>query len=66
MKTIGVDIGGTKTAIGIIDYKTAKISKKIIFPSKSFKSDTKNLNLIIEELDDYLEDEDPDYDNLLF
>ena len=26
----------------------------------------KNLNLIIEELDDYLEEEDPDYDNLLF
>jgi len=26
----------------------------------------KNLNLIIEELDEYLEDEDQDYDNLLF
>ena len=49
MKAIGVDIGGTKTAIGIIDYKTGKISKRIIFPSKSFKSDTKNLNLIIEK-----------------
>ena len=49
MKAIGVDIGGTKTAIGIIDYKTGKISKKIIFPSKSFKNDTKNLNFIIEK-----------------
>ena len=49
MKTIGIDIGGTKTAIGIIDYKTGKISKKIIFPSKSFKNDAKNLNLIIEK-----------------
>ena len=49
MKAIGVDIGGTKTAIGIIDYKTGKISKKLIFPSKSFKNDTKNLNLIIEK-----------------
>ena len=51
MKTIGVDIGGTKTAIGIIDNKTGKISKKLIFPSKSFKNDTKNLNLIIEKID---------------
>ena len=49
MKTIGVDIGGTKTAIGVIDYKTGKISKKIIFPSKSFKNDTKNLNFLIEK-----------------
>ena len=30
MKTIGVDIGGTKTAIGIIDTKTGKISTKLI------------------------------------
>lgn len=49
MKTVGVDIGGTKTAIGIIDTKTGKISKKLIFPSKSFKNDTKNLNLIIKK-----------------
>ena len=49
MKAIGVDIGGTKTAIGIIDYQTGKISKKLIFPSKSFKNDTKNLNFIIEK-----------------
>ena len=49
MKTIGVDIGGTKTAIGIIDYQTGKISKKLIFPSKSFKNDSKNLNFIIEK-----------------
>jgi glucokinase len=49
MKAIGVDIGGTKTAIGIIDYQTGKISKKLIFPSKSFKNDSKNLNFIIEK-----------------
>lgn len=49
MKTVGVDIGGTKTAIGIIDTKTGKISTKLIFPSKSFKNDTKNLNLIIKK-----------------
>ena len=49
MKAIGVDIGGTKTAIGIIDYKTGKISKKLIFFFFSFKNDTKNLNLIIEK-----------------
>ena len=56
MKAIGVDIGGTKTTIGIIDYKTGKISKKIIFPSKSFKNDTKNLNLIIEKTFQLLND----------
>ena len=49
MKAIGVDIGGTKTAIGIIDYQTGKISKKLIFPSKSFKNNSKNLNFIIEK-----------------
>ncbi|MDC1054471.1 ROK family protein [Alphaproteobacteria bacterium] len=49
MKAIGVDIGGTKTAIGIIDYQTGKISKKLIFPSKSFIKDSKNLNFIIEK-----------------
>ena len=49
MKAIGVDIGGTKTAIGIIDYQTGKISEKLIFPSKSFKNDSKNLNFIIEK-----------------
>ncbi len=47
MKTIGVDIGGTKTAIGVVDTKKGSVESKIIIPSKSFKSDTKNLKLII-------------------
>ena len=41
MKVIGVDIGGTKTAVGIIDYKTGKISKKLIFPQKHLRMITK-------------------------
>ena len=48
MKTIGIDIGGTKTSIGIIDNKFGKISSKIIIPSKKYKNDNKNLNTIIE------------------
>ena len=47
MKTIGVDIGGTKTAIGIIDDKSGKVFKKIVIPSKAHKDDNKNLNRII-------------------
>ena len=48
MKTIGIDIGGTKTSIGIIDIKSGKISSKIIIPSKKHKDDNKNLNTIID------------------
>ena len=47
MKTIGVDIGGTKTAIGVVDAMRGSVESKIIIPSKTFKSDKKNLNLII-------------------
>ncbi len=47
MKTIGVDIGGTKTAIAIVDTKKGSIDSKIVIPSKKYKSDKKNLNLII-------------------
>ena len=47
MKTIGVDIGGTKTAIAIIDTNKGTIDSKVIIPSKKYKSDKKNLNLII-------------------
>tara|TARA_Y100001970_G_C14158619_1_gene817144 strand:+ start:704 stop:1537 length:834 start_codon:yes stop_codon:yes gene_type:complete len=47
MKTIGVDIGGTKTAIAIIDTNKGTIDTKVIIPSKKYKSDKKNLNLII-------------------
>ncbi len=48
MRSIGIDIGGTKTSIGIIDNKTGKITSKIIIPSKKYKNDKKNLNAIIE------------------
>ena len=48
MKSIGIDIGGTKTSIGIIDASKGKISSKIIIPSKKYKNDKKNLNAIIE------------------
>ena len=47
MKTIGVDIGGTKTAIAIVDTIKGSIDSKIVIPSKKYKSDKKNLNLII-------------------
>ena len=47
MKTLGVDIGGTKTAIGIVDTKKGSVESKIVIPSKKFKNDKKNLNLII-------------------
>ena len=48
MRSIGIDIGGTKTSIGVIDNKTGKISSKIIISSKKYKNDNKNLNAIIE------------------
>ena len=47
MKVIGIDIGGTKTSIGIVDITKGKVISKIIIPSKKFKSDKKNLNSII-------------------
>ena len=50
MKTIGVDIGGTKTAIAIIDDKNGKIYKKILIPSKKYRDDKKNLNTIIKNI----------------
>ena len=48
-KVIGIDIGGTKTSIGIIDIKLGKILKKITVPSKKFKNDKKNLDFIVSE-----------------
>ena len=48
-KVIGIDIGGTKTSIGLIDIKLGKILKKIIVPSKKFKNDKKNLDYIVNE-----------------
>ncbi len=47
MKTIGVDIGGTKTSIGVINNNNGKIISKIVIPSKKYKNDNKNLNTII-------------------
>jgi len=47
MNVIGIDIGGTKTSIGIVDITKGKVISKIIIPSKKFKSDKKNLNSII-------------------
>ena len=47
MKVIGIDIGGTKTSIGIVNVQNGKIIKKIIIPSKQNKNDKKNLDNII-------------------
>ncbi len=47
MKSIGVDIGGTKTAIGIVDTIYGTVSSKKIIASKTFKNDKKNLDLIV-------------------
>ncbi len=54
MKTIGVDIGGTKTAIGIINDINGKILEKIIIPSKKYKDDKQNLKIIINHTLDLL------------
>jgi len=47
MKVIGIDIGGTKTSLGIIDTITGKVSQKLEFLSKSFNHDKNNLEKII-------------------
>ena len=46
-KIIGMDIGGTKTSIGIVDIKSGKVLKKISIPSKKNANDRKNLDYII-------------------
>ena len=48
-KIIGIDIGGTKTSIGIVDIKSGKILKKISIPSKKYTNDKKNLEFIIDQ-----------------
>ena len=48
-KIIGVDIGGTKTSVGIVDIKSGKILKKIPIPSKKNANDKKNLDYIISQ-----------------
>ena len=47
MNIVGIDIGGTKTSIGIVDIRKGKVLSKIIVPSKKFKDDKKNLDNII-------------------
>ena len=47
MQVIGIDIGGTKTIIGIIDIKKGKVIKKILISSKQFQDDKENLNSIV-------------------
>jgi len=47
MNVVGIDIGGTKTSIGIVDINKGKIISKISIPSKKFKNDNKNLDSII-------------------
>ena len=46
-KIIGVDIGGTKTSIGIVDIKLGKILKKISIPSKKNTNDKRIMDLNI-------------------
>ena len=48
-KIIGIDIGGTKTSIGIVDIKSGKILKKISIPSKKKSNDRENLDYIISQ-----------------
>ena len=47
MKTLGVDIGGTKTAIAIVDTNKGSLESRIVIPSKKYRNDKKNLNIII-------------------
>ena len=39
MKVIGIDIGGTKTSIGMVDIRKGRIISKIVIPSKKYKDD---------------------------
>ena len=48
MNVAGIDIGGTKTSIGLVNIKKGEVLSKIIIPSKKFKDDKKNLDNIID------------------
>ena len=48
MNVAGIDIGGTKTSIGLVNVKKGEVLSKIIIPSKKFKDDKKNLDNIID------------------
>lgn len=56
MKVIGIDIGGTKTSIGIVDINRGKVISKIVISSKKFKDDEKNLKSIIFNTIDLIDD----------
>ena len=47
MITLGIDIGGTKTSIGIVNIKNGIILDKKIIPSKKYKNDNKNFEFIV-------------------
>ena len=47
MITLGIDIGGTKTSIGIVNIKNGRILDKKIIPSKKYKNDNKNFEFIV-------------------
>jgi len=47
MQVIGIDIGGTKTIIGIIDITKGKVINKISISSKQFQNDKENLKSIV-------------------
>ena len=47
MNIVGIDIGGTKTSIGVVDIRKGNLLSKIIIPSKKYKDDKKNLDNII-------------------
>jgi glucokinase len=47
MDIVGIDIGGTKTSIGLVDIQKGIVLSKKIIPSKKFKDDKKNLENII-------------------
>ena len=44
---IGVDIGGTKTSIGVVDTNKGKVIINKIIKSKATTNDQQNLNNII-------------------
>ena len=47
MITLGIDIGGTKTSIGIVDIRNGIILDNKIIPSKKYTNDNKNLEFIV-------------------
>ncbi len=50
---VGIDIGGTKTSIGLVNLRNGKVIEKITFPSKTFQNDEKNLKNIVKKTIDF-------------